>query len=85
MHLRTEAHYCELSKGVPSRSVAVSQSPSQSPFHTGSVFRDSLPLRQVHLAVTLPAGISGTDSSSGSFPHWQHIPQFAAVAVSGRT
>ena len=59
--------------------------PSQSPFHTGSVSRDSLPLRQVHLAVTLPAGLAGTDSSSAPFPHWQHIPQFAAVAVSGRT
>ena len=59
--------------------------PSQSPFHTGSVSRDLLPLRQVHLAVTLPAGLAGTDSSSAPFPHWQHIPRFAAVAVSGRT
>ena len=55
--------------------------PNQSPFHTGSISRDSLPLRQVHLAVTLPAGISGTDSSSGSFPHWQRFPRFAAVAA----
>ena len=55
--------------------------PNQSPFHTGSISCDSLPLRQVHLAATLPAGISGTDSSSDSFPHWQYIPRFAAVAA----
>ena len=64
------------------RSVAVFQSPSQSPFHTGSVSRDSLPLRQVRLPITLSTGISGWNSSSDSFPHWQRFPRFGAVAVS---
>ena len=65
----------------PSRQASLVRIPHPVPFHTGSVSRDSLPLRQVHLAVTLPAGISGTDSSSGSFPHWQRFPRFAAVAA----
>ena len=43
--------------------------------------RDSVPLWQVRLAAALPAGVSGTDSSSGPFPHWQHIPRFSAVAA----
>ena len=55
--------------------------PRPVPFHTGSVSRDSVPLWQVRLAAALPAGVSGTDSSSGPFPHWQHIPRFSAVAA----
>ena len=55
--------------------------PSQTSFHTGSISRDSVPLWQVRLAAALPAGVSGTDSSSGPFPHWQHIPRFSAVAA----
>lgn len=57
--------------------------PSQSPFHTGSVSRDSMPLWQVRPAVALPAGVSGTDSSSGSYPYWQRFPRFDAIAVNG--
>ena len=62
-----------------SRQVLLVRIPHPLPFHTGSVSRDSVPLRQVRLAAALPAGISGTDSSSGPFPHWQHIPRFSAV------
>ena len=53
--------------------------PSQTSFHTGSISRDSVPLWQVRLAAALPAGVSGTDSSSGPIPHWQRFPRFGAV------
>ena len=56
--------------------------PSQTSFHTGSVSRDSVPLRQVRLPVALSTGVSGRDSSSGSIPHWQRFPRFGAVAAS---
>ena len=55
--------------------------PSQTSFHTGSVPRDSVPLRQVRLPVALSTGVSGRDSSSGSIPHWQRFPRFGAVAA----
>ena len=55
--------------------------PSQTSFHTGSISRDSVPLWQVRLAAALPAGVSGTDSSSGPIPHWQRFPRFSAVVA----
>ena len=63
----------------PFRQASLVRIPHPVHFHTGSISRDSVPLRQVRLAAALPAGVSGTDSSSGPIPHWQRFPRFGAV------
>ena len=65
----------------PFRQASLVRIPHPVHFHTGSISRDSVPLRQVRLAAALPAGVSGTDSSSGPIPHWQRFPRFGGDSV----